>query len=711
MTQDENLLRRENIREIMQIAKNWSNLETLISSVTSKLISYTDSDEAIHASLRDITTLTNVDYAFLFQLDESKDLFINTHDWYRERIPSKTRFFQKVELSKYPWWEAQLKKGRVIKIDEITSRSEEGVKLKELMITNDISSLVIYPLFIKTKLIGCMGFAKLTHTSKWNELEMIILKLSSQLIGNTLERQKIEKLLKESEEKYRLIIENINDLIFIIDQQFQIEYINEEMVYKLLGYQISELIGKNSLDFIHPGERERLVGLLRNEVEYNGSKTEMRFKHKRNDWIWFECKGKHFMSKTNQSKWLLSSRDISDRKIVEERYKNLFEKSPNAILLIDFNGKIIDSNSTVERIFGFTKDFFIKKNIDDLKEVFSLEMRHYFKYIFQAYFKNIFPDPIELEIEKPDNEKIWIQVQASIIKQVSKTLVQFIFEDITQKKKSNLLEKKFKNELENEVAIRTKELNDALEQQKLYLEQIVKSSRFKTEFMATMSHELRTPLNAIIGFTDLLLEGAYGDLNEEQEEFISDIKSSADHQLDMINNILDISKIESGQVTLNIQKFSLNSLVNQILSSLKPQFSKKDLEINLKNLNDEIFIYADPIKFREILLNLLSNALKFTMKGKIYLTIQKDFSNWVFKVRDTGIGIDREDFPLIFKEFKRVNSTYVRSVPGTGLGLSLTKRLVELHGGEINFFSIIGSGTTFTFNIPRKWEYDIKEKN
>jgi signal transduction histidine kinase len=253
-------------------------------------------------------------------------------------------------------------------------------------------------------------------------------------------------------------------------------------------------------------------------------------------------------------------------------------------------------------------------------------------------------------------------------------------------------------------------LNDALEQQKLYLDQIVKSSRFKTEFMATMSHELRTPLNAIIGFTDLLLEGAYGPLNEEQGEFLSDIKTSADHQLDMINNILDISKIESGQVSLNIQKFSLNSLVNQILSSLKPQYSKKDLEIIIKNLDDEIFIYADPIKFREILLNLISNAIKFTSQGKISLTIQKNTYNWIFKVRDTGIGIDRKDFPLIFKEFKRVDSTYVRSVSGTGLGLSLTKRLVELHGGEINFFSILGSGTTFTFNIPRKWEYDFKEK-
>ena len=654
--------------------------------------------------------MSSADYAFLFQLEISTNTLKNTHDWYVERIDLNKEIFQEVHLSDYPWWKKQLKKGKIIKIEEIASIPEEGLKLREFMISNHITSLLIYPLLDKAKLIGCMGFAKLSNDSRWSESEETILKLSSQLIGNVLERLQIEKLLKESEERYRLIIENINDLIIIIDEHFKIEYVNEEMIYILLAYQNSELVGRNCLDFIHIEERERIVKLLQENFENSDSKTELRFKHKHEEWVWFECKSKHYLDKSGQPKWLLSSRDISDRKIVEERYKNLFENSPNAILLIDFNGMIVDSNSTIQRIFGSPKEYFIGKKIEELREVFSLEIGHYFKFIFQASFKNIFPDPIELEIEKPEKEKIWIKIQASIIKQGSKTLIQFIFEDITQKKKSTLLESKFKNELEIEVAVRTKELNDALEQQKLYLDQIVKSSRFKTEFMATMSHELRTPLNAIIGFTDLLLEGTYGHLNEEQEEFLLDIKTSADHQLDMINNILDISKIESGQVSLNIQKFSLNSLVNQILSSLKPQYSNKDLEIIIKNLDNEVFIYADPIKFREILLNLINNAIKFTSQGKISLTFKQNTYDWIFKVRDTGIGIDRKDFPLIFKEFKRVDSTYVRSVPGTGLGLSLTKRLVELHEGEINFFSILGSGTTFTFNIPRKWEYDFKEK-
>ena len=189
---------------------------------------------------------------------------------------------------------------------------------------------------------------------------------------------------------------------------------------------------------------------------------------------------------------------------------------------------------------------------------------------------------------------------------------------------------------------------------------------------------------------------------------MNDIKSSAEHQFDMIKRILDISKIESGQVSLNFQKFSLNSTIEQIRSNLKPLYSKKDLKFKVKGLDEEIFIVADPIRFKEILLNLISNAIKFTIDGKITLLFKEDYYNWIFRVRDTGIGIANKDFPLIFKEFNRVESTYVRSTPGTGLGLSLTKRLVELHGGEISFFSVLGVGSTFTFNIPKKLASRVK---
>jgi len=523
------------------------------------------------------------------------------------------------------------------------------------------------------------------------------------LIAREINELKLtEQKLKESEEKYLRITENVNDLIQLLNQNYEFEYINENSALKLLGYKKEDLIGKSILDYINPGDIELMIKILNNTFNLEQEKIEIRFKNRLGHWIWFENQFKTYYDKDKEIKWLIISRDITERKLAEERYKNLFETSPNAIILTNFNGVAIDANSTFKKLIGFDKEDVIGKDMNELNEIFSQEIKFYFKKIFKASFKGEFPESIEIQIKRKDDNYIWVNLQSSLFKMDSKTLIQFIFQDITEKKKNEILEKQFKEQLEGEVQNRTKELNDTLEKQKLYLDQILKSSQFKTEFMSTMSHELRTPLNAIIGFAELLLEEAYGPLNKEQLDFLNDIKSSAEHQSAMIQNILDISKIEAGQILLNIQKFSLNNIIYQIKSSLEPIYKEKGLKFTIKGLDTEKEIYADPIRFKEILLNLLTNAIKFTIEGEITLNIREEYDYWIIRVSDTGIGIARKDFDLIFKEFKRVDSTYVRSVPGTGLGLSLTKRLVNLHGGEISFFSVLGAGTTFTFSISKE---------
>ena len=393
----------------------------------------------------------------------------------------------------------------------------------------------------------------------------------------------IEEKLKDSIERNQRITENINDLILILNEEYEFEFVNEIILFKLIGYNKRNLIGNLFINFIHPDDIELALNTLNKRFKIEEESIELRFKHKEENWIWLRCRGKTYYAKNGELKWLIIATNVTERKQAEERYKNLFDNSPNAITLIDFKGVVIDSNSTSEKLFGYDKDYLIEKNINDLTEIFPIEIKPYFKKVFQASFIGKFPDPIELQIKKSDGNFIWVYNQASLFKIGDKMLIQFIFQDITEKKKAELLEQKFKEQLEKEVQIRTSELNDALEQQKLLLDQILKSSRFKTEFMSTMSHELRTPLNAIIGFTDLLLEGVYGELNEEQLEFVNDIKSSAEHQFDMIKHILDISKIEAGQTNLNIQKFSLNNIVYQIQSSLRPYTKIKDLNLKLKD--------------------------------------------------------------------------------------------------------------------------------
>ncbi len=280
---------------------------------------------------------------------------------------------------------------------------------------------------------------------------------------------------------------------------------------------------------------------------------------------------------------------------------------------------------------------------------------------------------------------------------------------INDKRRTEQKLRESKDNLEKEVKKRTKELEVALEQQKLYLDQILEASKSKTEFMAIMSHELRTPLNSIIGFTDLILEGSYGHLSEVQSDFLYDIKNSSLHLLNLINNILEISEIEAGQLNLNFQEFSLNNTINEVVNIIKPIYSKKQLKFTVKLLEDELMIYADPVRFKEVLLNLLDNSIKFTNNGEITLIIDEKNDNWIFSVRDTGIGIAKDNYSLIFQPFKRIITPENISSTGSGLGLSLAKRLVELHNGQIWYESEENRGSTFYFTIPKKSENKYKK--
>jgi PAS domain S-box-containing protein len=379
----------------------------------------------------------------------------------------------------------------------------------------------------------------------------------------------------------------------------------------------------------------------------------------------------------------------------QEMYRDLIENSSLGIMEVNLIKEIIEyTNPKFLDIIGYSKEELQDKTA-------------YFKFVHPEDAQKLseYHDSKELEfriITKDGNIK-WI-VGTKLFHYNEKgelTRLRLWIQDISERKKGDILKRKFTEQLEKEVQYRTKELNDALEKQKLYLDQIEKSSRFKTEFLATMSHELRTPLNAIIGFSDLLLEGVFGNLNEEQLEYIKDIDESSNHLLDMITNILDISRIESGQVTLTVEEINLNSLVNHVISTLKPLYNEKELILDLKGLKKERLIFADRIKFKQIIYNLLSNAIKFTEKGRITFEFRESKDIWEFIVKDTGIGIAEKNFNIIFKDFKRVKSAYVDSILGSGLGLALTKRIVNLHGGDILFTSKLRKGTTFTFTIPK----------
>ncbi|MFA7405749.1 MAG: response regulator [Pelobacteraceae bacterium] len=256
--------------------------------------------------------------------------------------------------------------------------------------------------------------------------------------------------------------------------------------------------------------------------------------------------------------------------------------------------------------------------------------------------------------------------------------------------------------------------------------QAEEASRAKSDFLANMSHELRTPLNSVIGFSEVLGDELFGQLNAKQHEYVGNIMSSGRHLLNLINDILDLSKVEAGKLTLEPSTVKFREIISGTLSMLQEKALKHNLRLSLEFSADcDIELLADERKLKQIMFNLLSNAVKFTPDGgTIRVTAQRvsrddilitgkylqsemrpDAEEFMeITVEDSGIGIRQEDFPKLFKEFSQLDSPYTKEYEGTGLGLALTKRLVELHGGLVGVESEIDKGSRFFFAIPVKHE-------
>jgi signal transduction histidine kinase len=255
--------------------------------------------------------------------------------------------------------------------------------------------------------------------------------------------------------------------------------------------------------------------------------------------------------------------------------------------------------------------------------------------------------------------------------------------------------------LANQIAIALQ--NATLYQEQLATtEQLREFDRLKSEFLASMSHELRTPLNSIIGFADVLLEGIDGELNERMEEDVRLIRNSGEHLRNLIGDILDMSKIEAGMMDLRYETIDIAAMDTEIRAFARTQMMTydKDLDFDLRIDPETYTVSADRTRFKQVLFNLLSNAIKFTTEGSVRLHIGADGDDVLVTVEDSGIGIDDANIPIVFEQFRQVDGSLTRTAGGTGLGLPISKSLVELHGGKIWVESEVGKGTRFHFTLP-----------
>jgi len=311
---------------------------------------------------------------------------------------------------------------------------------------------------------------------------------------------------------------------------------------------------------------------------------------------------------------------------------------------------------------------------------------------------------VEMEMYCKDGSTIWDEMETGFIHDADGQPVGIIgvARDITERKRAEEDLKRHREHLEELVEERTRHLEEKSQELSELNVLLEETSRHKSEFLANMSHELRTPLNSIIGYTKLILDGVEGEIKEEQRKDLVIVHSSSQHLLQMINDLLDISKIEAGRVELQWQEFSVSDLLAEAVPPIQRLAEEKGLTLAYDVGAGIDRLYADKGRVRQVLLNILWNAVKFTGEGGIDLRVSESETDFTFSVTDTGIGIREDDLETIFDSFEQVGPSKISGYEGTGLGLAISKQFVEMHGGMIWANSELGKGSTFTFTLPKK---------
>ncbi|MDZ8066811.1 MAG: PAS domain S-box protein [Nostoc sp. DedQUE08] len=389
----------------------------------------------------------------------------------------------------------------------------------------------------------------------------------------------------------------------------------------------------------------------------------------------------------------------------EAQFRAIFERSSIGIGLIDMKGQIVDTNLALCEILGYSREELYGKSFTDYISIEREDLKLYKQLMsgIRTDLKRTSRDGLQppkhqkqlverhrIEIERccqhQNGNLLWTHISVSVIPGSNGKPEFFLamIEDITERKQTEL---------------KLRASQEAAEA----------ANRAKTEFLATMSHELRTPLNAIMGLSQLLQQEIVGSLNEKQNEYVSCIYSSGEHLLAVINDILDLSKVEAGKEDLLLSSLSVVDICNYAIWTVRDRASEKGLQLTHEIDQEADICIADERRIKQMLLNLLTNAIKFTPAGEVSLVVKKVPQGITFTVSDTGIGIDSSQFQFLFEPFKQLDSRLNRQYEGTGLGLALTRKLARLHGGDVTVTSTLGKGSQFILFLPNPEHLENRE--
>ncbi len=373
--------------------------------------------------------------------------------------------------------------------------------------------------------------------------------------------------------------------------------------------------------------------------------------------------------------------------LAERRFRELIDTAPDAILQVNSRGVIVIANRTAELTFGYSHDELIGMPVDSLvPEAARSKHSAHRKGFETAGVSRPMGLGLDLSGRRKDGTELPVEISLSPIRTEDGVSTTAVIRDVTERKRADQQIHSLQQSYLAELETRHKESE--------------RLNRLKSEFIASVSHELRTPLHTIIGFAELLSEESAGSLNEKQRRFVHHIQTDSEHLLGLINDVLDLSRIEAGGLVVRTEVLALQSAISEAVNAIRPLAAGKRVAIQEVGIPDAE-VLADPLRLRQILYNLLSNGVKFTDPGgevAVTATVDRDFIR--ITVADTGLGIPGEECGRIFDKFYQVGNTTVGIRQGTGLGLTICKQLVEIQGGKIWVESEPGKGSEFHFTLP-----------
>jgi protein-histidine pros-kinase len=492
------------------------------------------------------------------------------------------------------------------------------------------------------------------------------------------------KVLRDAklvEAKFRDLLESTPDGIVMLNPTGRIVLTNSQ-ADRLFGYESGELRGK-PVEVLLP-ERYRGVHVGHRSSYFFQPRTRpmgagLELYGLRRDGSEFPVEISLSPLETSEGTLVMSAiRDISERKKAEQKFRGLLESAPYAIVIVNREGNIVIVNSQTEKLFGYRREELLNQKVEML-------IPERFRNQHPGHRTGFFIEPrtramgagLDLYGLRRDGSEFPVEISLSPLEAEDGMLVSSAIRDITERKR-----------IEDALRVKNIELQNAAEA--------------KDRFLANMSHELRTPLNGIIGFAEFLVDGKPGTLNPKQKEYIEDILNSGNHLLQLINDLLDMAKVEARKMELNPEQFTLRKAIEEVCAVAQPIAQKKRIRMEIAIAPELGEITLDQQKFKQVLYNLLSNAIKFTDNdGQVeVLATNHEPERFRLVVKDTGIGIKPQDIQRLFREFEQLESGATHRYEGTGLGLALTRKILELQCGTIAVESEFGKGCSFTVVLP-----------